>query len=241
LKLVNTAQTVSVYSVFRTSGAYYFASQRNRKFYSSPTWRHRIDERPRGDSHTTRPWRAGRVTWECGLLNTSPSPDTKAITMAQAKKSSGSASPYTESAQQFGEEASPPETDETRPTRAHRAVEEVQQTRAEIAPQLGTVAAVAVATALIEAELLPAVLIGAGAALLPRLLPGAGPVLRPVLKTVIRAGYSAFTTAQQWAAEAREQVQDIVAEVQSEQRSAQRRAAADTKERASPMTGAEGS
>lgn len=74
-----------------------------------------------------------------------------------------------------------------------------------IAPQIGAAAAVAVATAFIEAEMLPAVLIGAGTALLPRLLPEAGQTLRPMLKTAVRAGYSALNKAQQWAAEASEQ------------------------------------
>lgn len=126
-------------------------------------------------------------------------------------------------------------------THVQHAMNELQQTGAAVAPQLGTVAAVAVATALIEAELLPAVLIGAGAALLPKLLPGVGYALRPVLKTVIRAGYSAVNTAQQWAAEASEQVQDVVAEVQAEQRSAQRRAEAGLEERTSAAAGTAGS
>jgi hypothetical protein len=151
--------------------------------------------------------------------------------MAQAKKSSGSAAPYTESGQHTGEDTTQSATSDTAhrgdmPT-SQRAMEELEEVGAEVAPQLGTVAAVAVATALIEAELLPAVLIGAGAAMLPRLLPGAGYVLRPVLKTVIRAGYGIFSTAQQWVAEAGEQVQDMVAEVQAEQRATSRGTSSD--------------
>lgn len=157
--------------------------------------------------------------------------------MAQAKKSSGSAGHYAASGQHPAHDMGQHDIGEGRrageSAAAQEAVHELRQAGAEVAPQLGTVAAVAVATALVEAELLPAVLIGAGAALLPKLLPGVGYALRPVLRTVVRAGYSAVTAAQQWAAEAGEQVQDVVAEVQAEQRSARRRAEADLEEHTS--------
>ena len=114
--------------------------------------------------------------------------------MAQAKKSSGTAAPEGD-----------PRSQEFR---------EPEDQDSDIGPQIGTVALVAVAAALLQAELLPAILIGAGAALMPRLLPRAGYLVRPVLKTVIRAAF----VAQQWAAEGSEQVQDAIAEVQAERR-----------------------
>lgn len=97
------------------------------------------------------------------------------------------------------------------------AEEHLQRTPSDIGPQLGAAAAVAVATAIIEAELLPAVLIGAGATLLPRLVPGAGDVLRPMLRSAVRFGVAAFSKAQQWAAEASEEVQDVMAEIRAEE------------------------
>lgn len=87
----------------------------------------------------------------------------------------------------------------------------------DLGPQLGAAAAVAVATAIIEAEFLPAVIIGAGATLLPRLLPGAGDTLRPMLRSAVRFGCTAFSKARQWAAEASEEVQDVMAEVRAEE------------------------
>ena len=88
----------------------------------------------------------------------------------------------------------------------------------EMAPQLGAAAVVAIATAVLLPEFLPAVLIGAGATLVPRLLPGVGSTFRPMMKTMVRAGFAAFSTVQSLAAEAGEQLQDVLAEVQAEQR-----------------------
>lgn len=103
---------------------------------------------------------------------------------------------------------------ESEPTAAH--IEQLQSMATEMAPQLGAAAAAAIATAVILPEFLPAVLIGAGATLAPKLLPGVGYTFRPLLKTLIRAGYATFSTVQHLAAEAGEQMQDVIAEVQAE-------------------------
>ncbi len=96
---------------------------------------------------------------------------------------------------------------------------QLQEAAAEYTPQIGAAAAVALAMAVINIELLPAVLIGAGATLAPKLLPSVGPLFRPLMKTALKGGYAAFAAAQQFAAEASEQMQDVIAEVQAEQRS----------------------
>jgi hypothetical protein len=93
--------------------------------------------------------------------------------------------------------------------------------------RLATVAAVGIGVALIEAELIPGMLIGVGAMLAPKLLDRFGTGLRPLVKGAVRAGYALVEKTKETVAEASEQYQDIVAEVQSEQPSgkrAQRRA-----------------
>ena len=81
---------------------------------------------------------------------------------------------------------------------------------------LATAAAVGVGAALIEADLVPGILIGVGAILLGKMFPQVGAVLRPIVKTVVRAGLIAAEQGRELAAEASEQVQDVIAEVQSE-------------------------
>jgi Protein of unknown function (DUF5132) len=80
-----------------------------------------------------------------------------------------------------------------------------------------TVAAVGVAAALIEVELIPGMLLGVAAMLMPNLLPRLGSGLRPLVKGAVRAGYGVADRARETIAEAGEQFQDIVAEVKSEQ------------------------
>jgi len=68
-------------------------------------------------------------------------------------------------------------------------------------------ALVGVGVALLEPELIPGVLIGAGAMLAPKVLPALRGMVRPMIKGV-KAGYSAAATEPKLAAEAREQVED---------------------------------
>jgi Protein of unknown function (DUF5132) len=85
--------------------------------------------------------------------------------------------------------------------------------------KLATVAAVGIGVALIEAELIPGMLIGIGAMLAPNLLNRLGSGLRPLVKGAVRAGYALVEQTKETMAEASEQYQDIVAEVHSEQHS----------------------
>ena len=75
-----------------------------------------------------------------------------------------------------------------------------------------TIAVVGVGVALISSELLPGMLIGVAAALLP----GIGPKMRPFLKSTVKAGYAAVRKTREMIAEAGEQVQDMIAEVKAE-------------------------
>ena len=78
-------------------------------------------------------------------------------------------------------------------------------------------AAVGVAAALIEVDLIPGMLIGVAAMLAPNLLPKIGNGLRPLIKEAVRAGYNVASKAKETVAEAGEQFQDIVAEVKAEE------------------------
>jgi len=99
---------------------------------------------------------------------------------------------------------------------------------------VATAAAVVVGAALIEAELIPGIAVGAGAVLLGMMFPQVRRAVRPVLKTAVRAGLAATDKAREMAAEAGEQVQDVMAEVRAEreQRSMHSRRQAPRSERA---------
>ena len=86
-------------------------------------------------------------------------------------------------------------------------------------PSMATMALVGVGVALIEPELIPGMLIGAGAWLAPKLLPAIGGMLRPAVKGIVKTAYSATTAVREFAAEAGEQVEDMVAEARAEQQS----------------------
>lgn len=87
--------------------------------------------------------------------------------------------------------------------------------------KLATVAAVGIGAALIEVELIPGMLLGVAAMLVPNLLPRLGNGLRPLVKGAVRAGYAVADRTKETVAEASEHFQDIVAEVRSEQHAGQ--------------------
>jgi hypothetical protein len=80
--------------------------------------------------------------------------------------------------------------------------------------QIGTAAAVGIAAALIEVDLIPGILIGDGAMLAPKFLGSS--LLRPLVNRVIRAGYSLKESTREAVGEASEQLQDMVAELRAE-------------------------
>jgi len=75
-----------------------------------------------------------------------------------------------------------------------------------------TIAVVGVGVALISTELIPGMLIGVAAALLP----GLGPKMRPLLKSTVRAGFTAVRKTREMIGEAGEQMQDMIAEAKAE-------------------------
>src|SRR5258706_9846706 len=82
-------------------------------------------------------------------------------------------------------------------------------------PTLATSLIVGGAVAALEPELIPGILIGVGATMVPKLLPVVGTILRPLVKTVVKVGYGVYAAAREAVAEVGEQVEDIVAEAQA--------------------------
>ncbi|WP_310615589.1 DUF5132 domain-containing protein [Limnohabitans sp.] len=85
---------------------------------------------------------------------------------------------------------------------------------------VATAAAIVVGAALIEVELIPGLIIGAGAILLGKLFPELGDYVRPAIKGALRAGFVLSQKVQEVVAETSEQVHDLVAEVMHEQKHA---------------------
>jgi hypothetical protein len=81
---------------------------------------------------------------------------------------------------------------------------------------VATAAVIGIGAALIEVELIPGLIIGAGAILLGKMFPEIGSYARPMLKGVVRAGLSASQKLREVVAEANEEVHDLVAEVKHE-------------------------
>ena len=101
-----------------------------------------------------------------------------------------------------------------------------EQTRSELA----TAAVVGVAAVLIEAELLPGILLGVAAMMVPKIFPGLTDFARPLVKSTIGLGYKAMAKAQRLVAEATDHAQDMLAEIKAEagrRPSAEKRSAAE--------------
>lgn len=79
-----------------------------------------------------------------------------------------------------------------------------------------TAAVVGVAAAVIEAELIPGILIGAGALIVGKMFPRLVRGMRPVAKTLIRTGLALTDRTREVMSETGEQFQDMVAEVRAE-------------------------
>ena len=83
---------------------------------------------------------------------------------------------------------------------------------------LATAAAIGVGAALIEAELVPGIVLGAAAMLLGKVFPQLNEGVRPLMKAAVGAGLAVADKTRTLLAEAGEQMQDVVAEVRAERR-----------------------
>ena len=75
------------------------------------------------------------------------------------------------------------------------------------------VAVVGVGVAVFEAALLPGVVLGVAAMLVPKMLPNIGSALSPLVTSTVRGAYRLGQKTKEIVAEAEEHVSDIVAEV----------------------------
>ena len=87
-----------------------------------------------------------------------------------------------------------------------------EQTKSELA----AAAVVGVAAVLIEIELLPGILLGVAAMMVPKLLPGLANSAGPFVKTALGLGYKAVAKTQQLIAEAVDHAQDMLAEIKAD-------------------------
>jgi hypothetical protein len=88
--------------------------------------------------------------------------------------------------------------------------------RGDVVATVATVAVVGVGAAAFEAALLPGIVLGVAAMLVPQYLPKMGAALNPLFRSTVRGAYKIGQKTKEMMAEAHEQVHDIVAEVHAE-------------------------
>ena len=79
------------------------------------------------------------------------------------------------------------------------------------------VGVVAVGAALFEAALIPGIILGVGAMLVPKILPNLSDTFQSGFRATVRGAYQVGSKASRVLAEAQEQIHDAVAEAKAEQ------------------------
>lgn len=87
---------------------------------------------------------------------------------------------------------------------------------ANLVATVATVGVVGIGVAVVEAALLPGVILGVAAMAAPKLVPKLGAALAPMFKHTVRGLYRLSQKTKELVAETHEHVQDIVAEVDAE-------------------------
>lgn len=95
-------------------------------------------------------------------------------------------------------------------------IEDVQDDQRNLIAAAAAVAVVGVGVAVFEAALLPGVVLGVAAMMVPKVLPNIGSALAPALRSTVRGAYVFGQKTKEMVAEAHEHVNDIVAEVHAE-------------------------
>ncbi len=98
----------------------------------------------------------------------------------------------------------------------HNDDDELSEEETNVVATVATVGVVGVGVALIEAALLPGLVLGVAAMAAPKLAPKIGSVLGPMFKSTVRGVYKFGQKTKEFVAETNEHVQDIVAEVDAE-------------------------
>ena len=96
------------------------------------------------------------------------------------------------------------------------AYPEITKEEVNILATVAAVGVVGVGVAVVEAALLPGVVLGVAAMAAPKVLPRLGEALNPVFKSTVRGIYKIGKKTKEMVHETHEQVQDIVAEVDAE-------------------------
>src|SRR5262249_54078901 len=91
--------------------------------------------------------------------------------------------------------------------------EEAHTNNDELVTTAATVGIVGLGVIAFEAALLPGLVLGVAAMLVPKCLPTVGAALNPLFRTTVRGAYVLGQKTREMVAEVQEQVHDIVAEV----------------------------
>ncbi|HUB63416.1 MAG TPA: DUF5132 domain-containing protein [Methylocella sp.] len=109
------------------------------------------------------------------------------------------------------------QAEEVSPPGAEDAIQSGDDFVAEVA----TIGVVAAGVAIVEAALLPGVVIGVAAALAPKFLPKLSTRLKPLFNSTVRGAYKLSRKARSAVGEFQERVNDITAEVKAEEAAAE--------------------
>ncbi len=98
----------------------------------------------------------------------------------------------------------------------HDTDDELSDEENNIVATVATVGVVGIGVALIEAALLPGLILGVAAVAAPKFAPKIGSALGPMFRSTVRGVYKLGQKTKEFVAETNEHVQDIVAEVDAE-------------------------
>jgi hypothetical protein len=123
-------------------------------------------------------------------------------------------------------QAAPQTTPEAATAKIEAAKVEGSSKNDEMVANIATIGVIGVGAAIIEAALIPGIIVGVAAAFAPKYLPQLGRGLKPLFKSTVQGTYKFGQKAREAVAEARERVSDLVAEVNAERAAAPAAAAA---------------
>lgn len=95
-------------------------------------------------------------------------------------------------------------------------IDAVETDQSDVVLTAATVVVVGAAAAVFEAALLPGLVLGVAAMLVPKVLPNLGAALNPLFKSTVRGAVKVGQKTKEMVAEAHEHVTDIVAEMNVE-------------------------
>ncbi len=99
---------------------------------------------------------------------------------------------------------------------ASEAMEQAGFDRGDMVATVTTVAVVGVGAAVLEAALLPGIVLGVAAMWLPKYFPKMSEAINPLMRSTVRGAYKLGHKTREMMAEAQEQFHDIAAEVHAE-------------------------